>query len=269
MIISNINLLGDTVYTLKPIAELSMQRPREEIVVGVAGDMSGEMVRRQFNGTSIKVVVADTLEHADVTLSAGEAARLCTAHLLRYGSYIHLSECFAQMLGVDSSHWRGDVSPLIGWTEHKGVKRELAPYVVISAFSRSCSRNMGMRPNKTPDLERWGLLIQDLQARGIGVIVSRGGNDFWTGVPVSLASTESLQDLMALLTGAVAVITVDNGIGHIASALECQTLILWPPVSSVPFIAPTWSKTTTLLYMQPARVRADQLRDLVMKELKI
>jgi len=126
-----------------------------------------------------------------------------------------------------------------------------------------------MRPNKTPDLERWGLLIQDLQARGIGVIVSRGGNDFWTGVPVSLASTESLQDLMALLTGAVAVITVDNGIGHIASALECQTLILWPPVSSVPFIAPTWSKTTTLLYMQPARVRADQLRDLVMKELKI
>jgi ADP-heptose:LPS heptosyltransferase len=125
-----------------------------------------------------------------------------------------------------------------------------------------------MRPNKTPDLERWELLIAWIYAQRYGVLVTHGPNDVWTGSSVTLATTDSLDTLVFRLAAATAVVTVDNGIGHIASALGCRTLILWPPISSVPFIAPTWSKTTTLLYMQPARVRADQLRDLVMKELQ-
>jgi hypothetical protein len=271
MLIKNLNLLGDCLYTLKPIADLRMQRPGEEIVIGVGNDLSGEMVRRQFDGT-IKVVDVDTLDHFDVDLSAGAASRMCTAHLLRYGSYLHISECYAEMLGVDSSKWQGDFTPLTGWagTHRYCVGNHfVGSYVVISPFSRSCSRHAGMRPNKTPDLERWTLLIQRLQSRGLEVVVTHGPNDIWTGVPVTLATTESLDQLAFRLAASDAVITVDNGIGHIASALGCRTLILWPPVSSVPFIAPTWSKTTTLIYMQPARVRADQLRDLVMKELKI
>jgi hypothetical protein len=275
VIIRNINLLGDTVYTLKPIADLRMQRSGEAIVVGVANDLSGEMVRRQFAGTQVEVVDIADLSRTDVDLSAGAASRMCTAHLLRYGSYLHISECYAEMLGVDSSKWRGDFTPLTDWRARWGDKglltipSQVHPYVVISPFSRSCSRQMGMRPNKTPDIERWGLLIEWLHSKNLDVVVSHGPNDVWTGVPVKLVTTESLRQLVLNLSGATAVITVDNGIGHIASALGCKTLILWPPISSVPFIAPTWSKTTTLIYMQPARVRADQLRDLVMKELKI
>jgi hypothetical protein len=275
MLIKNLNLLGDCLYTLKPIADLRMQRPGEEIVIGVDNDLSGEMVRRQFAGTQVEVADIADLSRTDVDLSAGAASRMCTAHLLRYGSYLHISECYAEMLGVDSRGWGRDFTPLTYWRACWGDKglppipSQVHPYVVISPFSRSCSRQMGMRPNKTPDIERWGLLIEWLHSKNLDVVVSHGPNDVWTGVPVKLVTTESLRQLVLNLSGATAVITVDNGIGHIASALGCKTLILWPPISSVPFIAPTWSKTTTLIYMQPARVRADQLRDLVMKELKI
>lgn len=266
--VSNVNLLGDTLYSLKPLAELRMQRPDEEIVVGVGPGFAGDMVRAQF-GRLLQIVAVEDLPQSRIELSAGVAAQIAVQALLRYGRRLHLSQCFAGLLGLDVGAWRGCFRPLMGWADGpfriSGLAHGL--YVLLAPFSRSCSRHAGMRPNKTPDHDRWTLLVEWLRERGRWPRVLVGPGEQWTGCPVDTVSADSLPDLVRLLTGAESIITVDNGIGHVASALGCRVLILWPPVSSVDFIGPTWNPATTLLYMRPERVRADQLLDIIRKAL--
>jgi hypothetical protein len=64
-IIRALNLIGDSLYMLKPLAEFHMQRPTEDVIVGVGGGIAGEIVRRQFAGT-MRVEdfsIADKYEH--------------------------------------------------------------------------------------------------------------------------------------------------------------------------------------------------------------
>lgn len=270
IIVRDVNLIGDSLYSLKPIAELRMQRSEAEIVIRAGGGLAGEMIRKQFDGL-LRVIDADVDEEpAEVfDLSAGAAVQVGVAEMLHTGRMPHISECYARILGVSTDRWNGDFTPLKGWVAvpNQPVMRER--YVVISPFSASCSGAAGHRPNKTlAEHTRWTLTIEWLRSCGYRVVVLKAWHEQWDGIPVDFKTGESLNDLQHILAGAKAVISVDNGIGHLASALGAKTFILWPPVSSVPFIAPLWSKTTKLLYMRPERVRADQLRTIVSKELE-
>jgi len=247
-----------------------MQRASEAVVLGVGAGFAGEMLRRQFEGSfhigDMGLLIGIHGLHNVIDLSAGRAAALAGARLHATGRRMHISECYAELLGVSTEAWHGDFTPLTGWAGPVSP-HAWTPYVLIAPFSRSCARNAGLRPNKTPDHERWGLLISQLRSTGFEPVVLLGVDEYWTGTNVATVHASSLQTLEVLLRRASAVISVDNGIGHVASALGCRTLILWPPISSVPFIGPVWNKKTTLLYMHPERIRAPQLRDIVMKEV--
>jgi hypothetical protein len=274
--VRNFNLLGDTLYTLKPLAELHMQKPDEEIVIGVGPGFAGEMVGRQFSGLT-RIVDVDKLPADAIDLSAGAAAKLGRAWRLENRPR-HISQCFASILGVNVDH-QIDMRPLIGWNynsrgewspQRRRMIVESHPYVVIAPFSRSCSSHSGMRPNKTlAHDERWTPLLEWLEHdRGLEPVILVSPGDVWKGLDhVKRTTATSLGDLAYLLVGAAAVISVDNGIGHVASALGCRTYILWPPVSDVTFIGPTYNPGTRLLYMRPERVRADQLLSIVKKEM--
>jgi hypothetical protein len=270
MILRAENLLGDTLYLLKPLAEFHMQRLMDDVVIGVGPGFAGELVRRQFDGVfQIEDMGRMTNRGEVLDLSAGRAADIAVLHIIATRSRRHISECYAEMLGVRCDGWNGDFRPLTGWTDKKSTLDRKYPYAVIAPFSKSCARNAGMRPNKTPDHVRWGLLIDWLRSVGIEPRVLVGNGEHWTGADVKLVYTETLQELISFLADASVVISVDNGIGHVASALECSVLILWPPISSVPFIGPVWNEKTKLLFMRPERVRADQLCRLVSERIVV
>ncbi len=263
------NLLGDSLYLLKPIAELGMQFT-EDFVVGVGSGFGGDLFRLQF-GDTLKIQDMGTLENERdiIDLSAGRAAKIAVQHLVSGHDRPHISECYAEILGVNTAGWKYDFSPLTGWAQGKSSNPISSGfhYAIIAPFSSSCSRHSGMRPNKTPDHERWSLLISWIRSTGIEPIILVGNNEKWTGCNVLEWTATSVRMLTEMLCEAVYVISVDNVVGHIASALRCKSIILWPPVSSVQFIGPTWNKKTKLLYMHPERVRADQLLSIVKKEL--
>jgi len=271
IVIRNVNLLGDTLYTLRPIAELHMQKPLEQIVIGVGQDLAGEMVRRQFPMLSVRDAgTLSPVENAQaIDLTAGRAAQLAVVQLYQYHRRVHISQCFAWLLGVNTDHWVGVPAPLTGWANIHPRNTDVH-YALIAPFSRSCSRHVGMRPNKTPDHERWMQVIEWLRdERGLQPTILAGPNDNWTGFQCAKTTASDLDDMTNLLRHADLILTVDNGIGHLASALGCKTLILWPPMSGVDFIGPLYNKSTRLLFMHPERVRGDQLLEIIKREEKL
>src|ERR1035441_8453089 len=107
IVIRAVNLIGDSLYSLKPIAEFHMQRPDEDVVIGVGGGLAAEMVQRQFQGI-MRVAQIDAVSYPweVIDLSAGKAADLASLKYLDgFGRRLHISECYAEMLGVDSSGW--------------------------------------------------------------------------------------------------------------------------------------------------------------------
>jgi hypothetical protein len=264
-----VNLMGDSLYLLKPVAEFHMQRPKLDFIVGVAPGFAGDLFRRQFGGL-FPIEDMGTLEREKniLDLSAGKAAELAVKRLFTDRRGLHISECYADMLAVDVRRWQRDFRPLTGWA--RGFTSEplqSAPYVLIAPFSKSCSSHRSLRPNKTVDHLRWGLTIKSLEESGFDVNILVGPGEVWTGKRGATVGATALEDLVRILCSATYVISVDNGVAHIASALGCRTLILWPPITSIPFIGPVWNKKTTLMCMRPDRVRADQLMRLVQKEL--
>ena len=267
MQIRNVNLLGDTLYTLRPIAELHMERPHEEIRIGVLGNgFAAQMVRRQFGGLH-EIVDAGTLAGDVIDLSAGNAARACE-DMMRADQFHrpHISEGFAKLLGIEN-YWMGAIAPLTGWFS-KGLHGPLdvgyAAYAIIAPFSRSCSRHSGRRPNKTPNHDKWSGVIEWLRdKRHLTPYILVAPGEVWAGATCRQIEAVTLDTLANLLAFSDLVISVDNGIGHVASAVGARTVILWPPMSAEHFIAPTYNPGTTLLKMHPERIRAEQLLRLI------
>lgn len=273
-IIRNVNLLGDTLYTLKPIAEYRMQHPAETVVVEVGAGFAADMVFRQFRG--LLEVCNPASENfgrleADryINLYAGRAGVYALQHLEKTGTRLHISECFAAMLDVDFRSWNKDVRPLTGWANDGEVLG--GDYVVIAPFSRSCARHRHLRPNKTIDHVKWIPAIEWLLSKGLRVTILCGPGEVWEARQEGLDFfyAQHFQQLIDLLRGAKAIITVDNGVSHIASALGCRTLIFWPPVSERSFIAPLWNKDTLLMPIRPDRIRADAVRNYLANGMRI
>lgn len=263
MRVRNLNLLGDTLYTLKPLAELLM-RTKEEVVIGVGRGFAAEMVKAQF-GSLARIVDTGELASVDVDLSSWTAYKIATNGLFepRQRRY-HISEAFARMLEADVD-WGGDFRPLTGWAH--GSRTEPGNRCVIAPFSRSCASHRGFRANKTLAHERWSLVIGWLRRVGFAPLVLQAPDEQWGGAEVETVEAASLADLVDILSQARLVITVDNGIGHVASALGCRTVIVWPPVSDLNFIGPVWNPRTALIPCRPERLRADQLLTLIRKEI--
>jgi hypothetical protein len=269
--IHNVNLLGDCLYTLRPIAELHMQHPHEQIRIGVAGEgFAAQMVRQQFE-PMLRVVDAGTLSGTVIDLGAGHCAdAIEQVMLMDHNRRPHISEGFAWLLGVKTDHWLGVPAPLTGWARvwtNKPV--DDVPYAIIAPFSKSCSRNHGLRPNKTPNHDKWTGVIEWLrEERGLEPCVLVAPGEVWTGVKCEMIEALNLDALTNILNNASLVISVDNGVAHMASALRRRVLILWPPMSAIHFIAPVYNDRTKLLLMHPERIRAEQLLRLIMNEEK-
>jgi len=155
----------------------------------------------------------------------------------------HISQAYAALLGLVSN----DLAPP---KELKTVAQADARYFAISPFSRSCSRHSGKVPNKTLDSWKWEYIIRYLRRQGLPVKVVAGPNDNLEKCSVSANdyyTAKSWTDFQEFFSHCAMLVTVDNGIGHIASVLDVPTISLWPQVSNLAFIAPLYGKQVTYL----------------------
>jgi hypothetical protein len=255
-IINATNLLGDSLYTLQPIKQYLDTHTEEEIKLVADRGLAFQMFQDTFqDDTDDDVEIFDNIDSAirscekgaDLSvfsLNAGASGHICFTRAQQTGRQPHISEGFAEMLGMQLKEPPLPYAPWNTWEPDLQVP---PVRIGISPFSRSCSRHSGEPPNKTLDDWKWMHIINYLRPHLDYLQVLGGPNDRLTGVSVSEDEywcASSFEDLRKKLKSLTLFITVDNGLGHIASALNVPTVLLWPRVSSMEFIGPIWAPNT-------------------------
>lgn len=262
IILNCTNLLGDSLYLLRPVQVLLEQ---SNDVVCIVAD-KGLAFELFFHSFCTQVPVLDVIQEAEemypdatqLNVGAGQAGDISfRLHQERGGQQMHMSEAYAIILGVDL---KGVVAPPVHWQQ---VKEKLPrTFIAISPFSKSCSRHTNERPNKTLDDHKWEFILRYLRRQGMPVKVIAGPNDRLksNSVPQNdYFTAKNLYELEYFLKSCALLVTLDNGLGHVASVIDTPMISLWPKVSCIDFIYPRFSPFTTCVSMEPNSATPAQL----------
>jgi hypothetical protein len=249
------NLIGDTLYTLRPIEQWITLKNIDvnELTIVAHPGLAYEMMRDTF--PLVDVVAGHherpmSVEDVEMRLSAGDSGKWCFERM-RGSKGPHISEGYAALLGIE---FQGtDISPLTHWVRSPTYDRTKREYILFCPFSSSCSRHTTGKANKTLDDWKWEPLRQYYSKFGMEIKILGAPGERLQGPKFSEDQYYSAKYLVALesiMKKAALVVTLDNGMLHVASALRVPTIALWPPVSCIDFIAPGYTPTTRFTLMQ-------------------
>lgn len=253
-IIDATNLFGDSLYSLLPIAK-SLETNSAAIVHD-----RNPLVHDLFYGSfrdHPSALLYDSLTRAKqiypqaevISLSAGTAAQLSVAD--RTKPQLNIAEAYAKILGVEVDISNG---PLTTWKSSPNPS--LPKCIVLAPFSKSCTfHSQGVRNKTLPD-PFWEVFINYLEHQGLPIYVLGGPQDkLHCSIPIDRYITaESLQELESVLHSAQFLLSIDNGVNHIAAALDVPTICFWPKASSHHFIAPLYAKRSGYILIEPTQV---------------
>lgn len=272
-IINAVNLLGDSLYTLQPIHQY-LETPltaAEETSDGVRTILVADrgIAYQMFEDTFPTWQIYDDIDKAIqsapgedmgiIRLDAGSSGHICFTTMQQTQKQMHISEGFAKILGITLSEPILPYAPWCNWEK----KEDKVTRIAIAPFSRSCSRHTGELPNKTLDDWKWNPLQTFLRSHSEEIYVIGGPKERLNDCPFSedeYWTAPSFDSLRRKLKSLSLLVTVDNGLGHIASALNVPTIILWPQVSSKEFIMPLWAPRTQYIYgINPNTIRPAEI----------
>jgi ADP-heptose:LPS heptosyltransferase len=175
---------------------------------------------------------------------------------------MHISQAYIKLLGFPVPEFpvKVDYTPPEGPSE-KGL-------VLLSMFSNSCASRSGKPPNKMLSWAIW-LPIVTL-ARQLGKIAVLGGPDD-KGKAVSQFREEeyytgrSLEEVARLLRDAKLLITIDNGMGHLAASQGTPTILFYPACLGKHWIVPSGNKKLYVYQMDPMELNI-HLGTLIVRE---
>jgi ADP-heptose:LPS heptosyltransferase len=157
------------------------------------------------------------------------------------------------------------VRPIIRLTQDErefaaGLVRE--PNAVLSMHSNANpKRDDGEGGVKDWPLDRWQALCQHLRKQGIQDIVAVG-SEFDT--QIRCAEFRNLYGLpirivAALMEQAACVVTLENGIGHLAHAVDAPMVMIYSDVVPLGWACPAEATRCKVLYGPPTRTELDQV----------
>src|SRR6266403_1311529 len=152
---------------------------------------------------------------------------------------LHIAQAYMELLGIPVPEYPPKVvyTPPEGSTE-KGL-------VLLSIFSNSCASRDGKAPNKMLSFAVW-LPILTL-ARQLGKVAVLGGPKDKGMAPLPILDEEyytgrPLEEVARLLRDAKLLITIDNGMGHLAASQGTPTILFYPKCLGRHWIIPSGNK---------------------------
>jgi hypothetical protein len=261
-IVGATNLLGDSIYAINAIKGwLTLQSKDQNVILVADRGLPYQLYKLTFGHLIIFDSIEDAVKHVGIAefeiikLSAGDAGKICFDQAQLTGKQPHITEGFAQLLGYK---YEGDLRPYAPWLDNMTWPK--AHYIGIAPFSRSCARHSKNAdgspgtPNKTLDDWKWNNIVSYLRQQDLPLTILCGPKDRQEKVSVSedeYYTAPNIENLCTALKSCKVFITVDNGLGHLASLLDVPTIILWPVVSSIGFIAPLWAPKTRYIQLEP------------------
>jgi hypothetical protein len=190
----------------------------------------------------------------------------------------HVSQGYAKLLGVDID----SVKPIYipdddKWTEgpHQTLG-SLKGCILISMFSASCEsrdkNNHGLPPNKMLPFDKWKPLLSLLRESYPDVPIRFLGapSDMDTVNKESLYAKDiirpgecmfgiPLNRLALIMQKARLLVTIDNGMAHLAASQETPTFEMYPRVLGPHYIVPFGNPNLEWVHMDPVHVSPAQL----------
>lgn len=147
---------------------------------------------------------------------------------------LHIVDAYAKMLGVTIT----ETDRLPKYTPPEGETEK--GLILLSMFSRSCASREGKPPNKMLSWAHWLPILALLRQYGpIGVLA--GAQDNKAHLPVTedeYYTGLSLETVARLLKDAKLLVTIDNGIGHLAATQGTPTILFYPQCLGMHWIVP-------------------------------
>lgn len=244
------NLLGDSLYLIKPVQTFLEKYPGEAVVVVADRGLSFELFSLSITGVPVVPTLEEAVELHPLAqvmhLQAGKAGELAFAYSRTQGKpAMHISEAYAAMLGLP---YPDSIAPTTDW-QRPSECTDMEPCILLSPFSRSCSvHTTGVR-NKTLEDWKWEHFIRYLRKQSLPIKVIGAPDDFiHCSLPIDAYTTaHSLLELESILRSARLFVSVDNGLGHLASSMNLPMISLWSKAASLEFIGPVYGRRTMLL----------------------
>lgn len=182
-----------------------------------------------------------------------------TAFILGDRHKAHIALCYANMLGVklEQEDWelKFNPPPVELADNEKGL-------FLISPFSKSCSSNEGKPPNKMLPWEKWRPIITVLRSMGkIGMLggptdrameLGLAEDEYFTGLP--------LERVAHIIRASRLVVTIDNGIAHLAASQKAKMVLFYPACLGLHWIIPIGNPNMLqVIQMDPSKVDVSEL----------
>jgi hypothetical protein len=178
-----------------------------------------------------------------------------TAFQLGHSHRLHICEAYARMLGVEIS----SVKPVclldsVSYGGHDIAKG----CILVSPFSASCSSRRGKPPNKMLPVSAWAWIIRSLETfdRKIYVLGSQTDKEvpeFSLPKDCYLLGSHKLLEIARIMRDRAAmIVTVDNGMAHLAASQELPTFLFYPACLSMHWILPRGNPHCVPMQLDPA-----------------
>lgn len=154
---------------------------------------------------------------------------------------IHIAQAYARMLGVEIE----SVKPVCLLDTESYSRNDIEPgCVLVSPFSASCASRSGKPPNKMLPFSAWLTVIRYLKTLNRAIYVLGSSTDppipeFDFPDGSYLLGTHSLLQVGHIMRDRAAMlVTLDNGMAHLAASQELPTFLFYPACLPLSWILP-------------------------------
>ena len=181
----------------------------------------------------------------------------------------HIAKGLAETVGIPIQ----SVRPIVRITdEERRTARLLAPrpYVIFSRHSNANPRFPdGSGAKDWPD-ENWRKLAESLQRRGLDVVSVGAETDSRFESPHARdLHGLPIKTLAALLEGASCLVTLENGIAHLAAAVDVPMVELYSKIVPLEWAYPAEMTHREVIYEAPKSVSYDRVTNAVQNLLAV
>src|SRR5262245_911243 len=181
----------------------------------------------------------------------------------------HIAQGLARTVGIPID----SVRPVVRLTEEeRRTARRLTPrpYVIFSRHSNANPRRLDGSGEKDWPNKNWRKLAASLHQRGFDVISVGAETDSRFGCPDARdLHGLPIKTLAALLEGASCLVTLENGIAHLAAAVDVPMVELYSKIVPLEWAYPAEMTHREVIYEAPKSVSFGQVSDAVDRMLAV
>lgn len=237
------NLIGDAMYIQPALKLWSERNPGWEIDLLTLNDH----ISCLYEGMGIPNLNI-VFDKYDMLYDFEHEFQVNKAFALGDEKKLHIAQAYMELLGLPVSEY----PPKVEYTPPDGPTEK--NLVFLSIFSNSCASREGKAPNKMLSFAVW-LPILTL-ARQLGKVAVLGGPKDKGMAPLPIRDEEyytgrPLEEVARLLRDAKLLITIDNGLGHLAASQGTPTILFYPKCLGRHWIVPSGNRKLFVYQMDP------------------